>query len=141
MKDFDDILSLVVANERQSRPSTDVLSGLEGLPIAPLAKVIIRLLDDHPRLDAGPILKAISDLNQGRLEDLDRPDFQSYVIATVKCSQVELVRVKEVLRTSRLLQETRSDTTTLLAARDESLVGGGAATATEIAAQLRKRVR
>jgi hypothetical protein len=141
MKDFDDILSLVVANERQPEPPADILCGLEGLLIAPLAEVIIRLLNEQPRLDAGPILKAISDLNQGRPEDLDRPDFQSYIVLTLRCSQSDLVRVKEALRTFRLLQEARSDKPTSLAARDESLAGGGAATASEIAVQLRKRLR
>ena len=110
------------------------------IPRAPLAKLIDEFLTTSPNIDIAPVLKKIADTNQGRLEDLNAPEFQSYVIATCGTNEVQLKRLIQTLSNFHAFAATKLDAAkhVSIAARDEANSGQKNATLSDLL-KLRER--
>ena len=113
------------------------------IPRAPLAKLIDDFLKTSPKIDVAPILKKIADTNQGRLEDLDSPEFRSYLIATCGTSDTQLRGIIGTLSNfnSFSMAKVDVDRQVAIAARDGSNSGQKSATLSDLLKQREKRIR
>ncbi len=111
------------------------------IPRAPLAKLIDDFLAFSPNIDMAPILKKIAETNQGRLEDLNVSEFQSYLIAKCGTNEIELRRATSALSnfTTIKLASVHGDKRLLIAARDEDNSGQNSATMNDVLKQIGKR--
>lgn len=111
------------------------------LPRAPLAKLIDDFLKSSPKIDIAPVLKKIAETNQGRLDDLNMPEFQSYLIAKCGTNEKELHRTIAALNNFLLIKTSSAngDKTMLIAARDGENSGQKSATMNDLLKQIGKR--
>jgi hypothetical protein len=111
------------------------------IPRAPLAKLICDFLALSPQIDIAPILKKIAETNQGRLEDLNVTEFQSYLIAKCMTSEIELHRAISTLSNFANTKPTytNGDKPLLIAARDENNSGQKSTTMNDLVKQIGKR--
>lgn len=72
---------------------------------APLSSAIDSLLVHRPKCSMRSALERIADLNQGTLEDLNAPAFQSYVIYNASINELELYACIREIATFRRLSE------------------------------------
>jgi hypothetical protein len=110
---------------------------------APLAKLIDELLETSPNIDIAPILKRIADTNQGRLEDLNIPVFQSYLIAKCDTNETQLRRLTATLSNFDSYKALNVDPNKEMpiAARDDANSGQKSTTLSELLKQREKRIR
>jgi hypothetical protein len=110
---------------------------------APLAKLIDEFLETSPHIDVAPILKRIADTNQGQLEDLNIPVFQSYLIATCGTSEMQLRRLIATLNNFHSYKASNLDPNKDLpiAARDDVNSGQKSTKLSELLKQQAKRIR
>jgi hypothetical protein len=141
MKDneLDDLLRVAIANMRQPEPSEAFREAISGAGRAPLAALIDKLLEEQPNVSARSALKAIAGLNQGCVEDLDTPVFQSYLIARLGITEAQVRQCMRSIGTFAQLIRSSAEQRFLAAARDEQGNGGGSASADDIREQLKKR--
>jgi hypothetical protein len=105
-------------------------AAFENIPRAPLAKLIDEFLKASPKIDIAPVLKKIADQNQGRLDDLNVPEFQSYLIVTCGTDEMQLKRLIQTLSNFYSFTMTKEDLNqqVSIAARDEQNSGQNSAT-------------
>ncbi len=137
--DIDDIMRLAFANLRRPEPPEAFKDAIGNQPRAPLAALIDAFIAEHPHIASRGLLQRIADLNQGTPEDLDRPDFQSYLIGRFEVSESELTQCRHALGTYRRLAKAHAGEQLQAAARDEHGDGGGALDVDEIRALFKKR--
>ncbi len=113
------------------------------IPRAPLAALIDDFLKTSPRIDIAPVLKKIADTNQGQLEDLNSPEFRSYLIASCGTNDIQLRSIIGTLLHFNSFSMTKMDAgrQVTIAARDESNSGQKIATLSELLEQREKRIR
>ncbi len=113
------------------------------IPRAPLATLIDDFLKTSPRIDIAPVLKKIADTNQGRLEDLDSPEFRSYLIASCGTNDIQLRSIIGTLFNFKSFSVAQMDASrqVAIAARDETNSGQKSATLSELLEQREKRIR
>lgn len=138
-EDLDEILTLAFANLRRSEPPAAFQKAVANQPRAQLATLIEAFIEEHPHIASRALLQKVADLNQGTPEDLDRMDFQSYLIGRFGASEAELRQCRHALGTYRRLVQSASGEQVQMAARDEAGKGGGTATVSEIRAVFKKR--
>ena len=121
----------------------NVKSAFANMPRAPLAKTIEAFLAVSPRIDVAPLLKKISETNQGRIEDLAAPEFRSYLIDRCSTNDVELQKAISALKNFHSYQSVANDLEReiLIAARDDGNTGHKSTTMTELMKQVGKRVK
>jgi hypothetical protein len=107
---------------------------------APLAKLIDDYLQAFPKIDVVPILRKIAEANQGRLEDLNAAEFQSYLIAKCGTNEIQLKKLIQTLSNFRSSAMTKLDPNKQvpIAARDENNSGQSGATLNDLL-KLRER--
>ncbi|HTW85407.1 MAG TPA: hypothetical protein VMD91_15160 [Candidatus Sulfotelmatobacter sp.] len=112
----------------------------QNIPRAPLAKLIDEFLKTSPKIDVAPILKKIADTNQGRLDDLNVPEFQSYLIAKCGTNEVQLKKLIQTLNNfhSFAMAKEGANKQVSIAARDEQNSGQTSATLNDLL-KLRER--
>ncbi len=137
--DIDNVLRLAVANLHQQELPAVFKEAVENQPRAPLALMIESFLAEHTQIESKALLQAIADLNQGTPEDLDRPDFQSYLIGRFGMSETVFDQARRALATHRRFARAQSGEQMQLAARDEAGTGGCAADVDEIRLLFKKR--
>lgn len=130
-REFEDLVTLAIADDLE----TDVPEAFKAAirKRAPLAQVIDALLARRSRIAARRNLEALSSLNQGRLEDLNAPEFRSYVMAKTGMTESDLeacVRELELFR--RLSEAMAQDVPIAMAARDEEGFGNEQIAASEL---------
>lgn len=136
---FDEIARLAFANLHQPGPPDAFKEGMKDLPRAPLAALIDGMLEEQPGFSLRTVLEEVARLNQGALEDMDRPDFQSYLIGKLGISETNLRRCIQALRTYRRVSQGTSGEKFLAAAREENGDSVGSADIDEIRNLLKKR--
>jgi hypothetical protein len=136
---IDDILTLAFANLHQPEPPEAFKNAIARQPRAPLAQLIDGLLEEQPGIGVRLLLKRIADLNQGSPEDMDRMDFQSYLIGRLGVSESELRQCMTALGSYRRLCEAHPGEQFLAAARDECGEGIGSIDADQLRALFKKR--
>ena len=111
------------------------------IPRAPLAKIVDDLVEMQPQFSLNPLLKRIGELNQGRVDDLNMPQFQSYLIAKCETNEMDLRRAISAINSFLLIRATASggDKAMLIAARDGENSGQKSATMSDILKQISKR--
>ena len=104
---------------------------------APLAQTIAALLTRRPRIGARGKLEALASLNQGKLEDLNAPEFRSYVMAKTGIAERDLQEcIKEIELFRRLCEAMAQDEPIAMAARDEEGLGKEQIAASELLERL-----
>ncbi len=144
MKRDDEITALALeylASEEAVRER--VGDAFQNMRRAPLAKLIDEFLETSPNIDIAPILKNIADTNQGRLEDLNAPTFQSYLVAKCGTNVVQLRSIILTLSNFGSYQTAKMDETKqmLIAARDDANSGHTNASMSDLLGQIKKRTR
>jgi hypothetical protein len=138
MSDSDELTVLAQAymRSRTTMPQ-NVRDAFANIPKAPLAEVAEELIVAQPDSELIPLLKCIAEINQGRVEDLSMPVFQSYLISECDTDEIQLRRVTNAIK-SFLAINALSDTA-LMAARDEDNSGRKSVTKAEIQRLAKKR--
>ncbi len=110
---------------------------------APLAKLIDEFLKTSPHIDVAPMLKRIAETNQGRLEDLNIPVFQSYLIAKCGTSEMQLRRLIATLNNFHSYNASNVDPEkdVPIAARDDANSGQKSTKLSALLKQREKRIR
>jgi hypothetical protein len=121
--------------------SERVRDAFADMPRAPLAKLIDEFIEMQPQFKLCPLLKRIGDTNQGRIEDLNVPAFQSYLIAKCETNEMELHRATSALNNFLLIKASaaKGDKPMLIAARDGENSGQKSATMNDLLKQIGKR--
>jgi hypothetical protein len=130
-KEFEDLVTLAIADDLE----TDVPEAFKAAirKRAPLAQAIDALLARRPRIPARQNLEALSSLNQGRLEDLNAPEFRSYVMAKIGMTESDLDGCVREIELFRQLREAMArDEPIAMAARDEDGFGSEKIAASEL---------
>ena len=111
------------------------------IPRAPLAKLVDDFLALSPQIDIAPMLKKIAEMNQGRLEDLNVSEFQSYLIAKCATNETELRHAISALNnfTNIKAAYASGDKPMRIAARDEKNSGQKSTTMNDLLKQIGKR--
>jgi hypothetical protein len=123
-KEFEDILTVAVANILQPEPPDVFKDALAAK--APLPALIEALIDRKKNIANRRHLEAIAALRQGRPEDLNTAAFRSYVLAKTDMTEEELDRcAREIETFRRILEAVAVDQPVTMAARDEDGLGGG----------------
>lgn len=139
--EFDELISLALSDLETDVPESfrQAIAGAR----APLASVIDNLLRRQPGIRFYNLLRAIATLNQGRLEDLNVPIFQSYIIRKTGISEVDLLKCIAEINSFWQLTEMEKDPASglLMAARDEDNSGGGRVSIGDLLSQLQKRTQ
>ncbi len=144
MKNKDDMTALALEYLALGETPEYVIKAFAGLPPAPLATCIADFLAAQPRIDIAPLLHKIASLNEGRLEDLNSPEFLSHLIAETETDEEVMKRVVRVLGTfdSLVRSSLRNDERLLIAARDdEDSAAPSSTTMSELLKQLKKRAK
>jgi len=142
MKPHDEITCLA-ADYLKNREaiSKHVGDAFANIPRAPLAKLIDDFLAFSPQIEIAPILRKIAETNQGRLEDLNVSEFQSYLIA--KCATDEMVLRRAIFALSNFSNIKAAyadgDKPMRIAARDDKNSGQNATTMNDLLKQISKR--
>lgn len=140
-----DELTALAADYLQNRDAIArrVEDAFANIPRAPLAKLIDEFLEASPHIDVAPVLKKIADTNQGRLEDLNMPEFQSYLIATCGTNEIQLRHLTQALHNLLTIKASSANgnKTMLIAARDGDNSGQKSATMNDLLKQIAKRKR
>lgn len=131
----DELLRLALALEKRPDAIEEAKLRLRKAGKAPLTKVIHSLLADWTNYEGAAVLEKIASLNQGKVEDLNRSDFQSYIIAETGISEVELVKSRRTIQS--FLQGVNQLGRLRVAARGDSLPGD--IDMADIEGQLKKR--
>ena len=120
-----------------------VRDAFSDLPRAPLAQLIEEFLAMQPRFDLAPLLMAIGETNQGRIEDLNLPIFQSYLLAKCGVNEMQLHRAIKALNNFLVIKASsaQGNRTMMIAARDEENSGSKSATTADLLEQVKKRVK
>ena len=115
----------------------------EGMPRAPLARLIDAFLEVSPKINVAAVLGRIADANQGCLEDLNMPVFQSYLIAKCGTNEVELKRLIGTLDNFQRCNISVADAqiSVQIAARDEANSGQKSTKLSDLLKQREKRIR
>jgi hypothetical protein len=123
--------------------SERVREAFADMPRAPLAQLVDEFLAMQSMIDLAPVLKRIREVNQGRLEDLNLPVFQSYLIARCETDELQLRRAISALNNFLVIKaaSSRGDKTVLIAARDDDSTGRKSASTDDLLQQVKKRVR
>jgi hypothetical protein len=138
MSDSDEMTVLAQAYMRsRAIMPQNVRDAFANMPKAPLAVVAEELIAAQPDSELTPLLKCIAEINQGRVEDLGMPVFQSYLISECATNESQLRRVINAIK-SFLAINALSDTA-LMAARDEDNSGRKSVTKAEIQRLAKKR--
>jgi hypothetical protein len=138
MSDSDELTVLAEAYMRaRATVPQNIRDGFANMPKAPLAIVADELIVAQPDSELIPLLKRIVDINQGRVEDLSMPVFQSYLISECGTDEIQLRRVINAIK-SFLAINALSDTA-LMAARNEDNSGRKSVTKAEIQRLAKKR--
>jgi hypothetical protein len=144
MKRDDDITALALdylSSEDEIRAR--VGDAFAVMPRAPLAKLIDEFLETSPNIDVAPVLKRIADTNQGRLEDLNVPVFQSYLIAKCATNEMQLRRLIATLNNFHSYKASNVDPNKRMpiAARDGANSGQKSTTLSGLLKQVEKRIK
>jgi hypothetical protein len=144
MKQEDEITALAIEYlEAHDRIVEHVGPAFEQLERAPLAQLIDKYLERYPRIEYAATLERIAATNQGRLEDLNAPLFQSYLIS--KCDVDNLMLRKLIGSLHRFyessLHKINAGEPMFIAARDEENSGRNSAKFDDIQRLMKKRVR
>ena len=130
-KEFEDILTVAVANILQPEPPEEFKKALAAM--APLPALIEKLIAAKPTIGNRRWLESIAALRQGRPEDLNAAAFRSYIMAKTAMSDEELNKcVREIETFRRILEAVAADEPVAMAARDEEGLGGGPIAAAEL---------
>lgn len=118
-------------------------AAFKDMPRAPLAQLIDAFLEASPRINVASVLKRIADTNQGRLEDLGIPAFQSYLIAKCGTNEFELKRLIGTLDNFQRHNASAADAdkNVQIAARDEANSGQKSTKLSDLLKQREKRIR
>ncbi len=100
--------------------SEKVRDAFADMPRAPLAQLIDEFLAMQPRFDLASLLKQIGETNQGQIEDLNLPVFQSYLVAKCSTDETQLHRAIKALNNFLVIKASSSqgNRMMLIAARD-----------------------
>jgi hypothetical protein len=141
--DDDDMTAMALEYIQGSGPPAHVREAFQDIPPAPLASFIRAFLSAQPHIDLAPLLRQICEVNQGRLEDLDSPDFLSYLIERTGANEMTMRRIRVSLGTFRKVVDSAShgDTRLAVAARDDSDGASRSTTASELLKLMKKRVK
>jgi hypothetical protein len=134
-REFEDLVTLATANDLE----TDVPEVFKAAirKRSPLAQTIDTLLARRSKIAARRNLEALSSLNQGRLEDLNAPEFRSYVMAKTGMTESDLEEcVSEIELFRRLSEAMAQDEPIAMAARDEEGFGKEQIAASELLERL-----
>lgn len=69
------------------------------IPLSPLGELIARMLPAVPEGRMRSILERIKNLKQGRFDDLEQPEFQSFLISYLRIDLATLRAMTQMLRT------------------------------------------
>ena len=144
MKSDDEVTALALDYLSSREAIADhVGAAFEEMPRAPLARLIDAFLEASPRINVAAVLKRIADANQGRLEDLNMPVFQSYLIAKCGVNENELKRLMGTLDNFRRYNISAADAekSVPIAARDEANSGQKSTKLSDLLKQREKRIR
>jgi len=144
MKRDDEITALALDYlSRKDEIENNVGDAFATIPRAPLAKLIDDFIRISPRINVAGVLKRIADLNQGRLEDLNLPAFQSYLIAKCGTNELELKRLISTLDNFQQhnISAVDAEKSVRIAARDEANSGQKSTKVGDLLKQLEKRIR
>ncbi len=113
------------------------------IPRAPLAELIDDFIKTSPKIDIVPLLKRIADTNQGRIEDLNMPIFQSYLIMKCETNELDLRRLIATLDNfhQHFVPATDAEKQVQIAARDEANSGQNTTKISDLLKQREKRIR
>lgn len=113
------------------------------MPHSPLARLINEFLEVSPNIDTAPLLQLIATINQGRVEDLNMPAFQSYLVAKCSADEPRLRRAIGALQNFYEFKHRNinANAPMSIAARDEENSGGKTTTTNELLKQMKKRVK
>jgi hypothetical protein len=141
MNPSDDMLKIALAFVEQPEESERVKTAFDNVDRAPLSKLIDDMLEETPAIHLRGSLKTIANLNQGRLSDLDAPDFRSYVIRKTCITDALLNDCISALATYQKVSAaaTSSNGMTLMAARTEAGSSRGTTSAVDVLRELRRR--
>ena len=141
--DDDDMTAMALEYIQRGGPPAHVREAFKDIPPAPLAAFIQTFLSAQPNIDLAPLLRQICEVNQGRLEDLDCPDFVSYLIERTGTDEMTMRRIQISLGTFRKVLESSShgDPRLAVAARDDSEDKSTSTTASELLKLMKKRVK
>jgi hypothetical protein len=139
MDQNDDILRLAAALTEEPKPRAELVQALSSVGRAPLAALIDRFLLETPRFKLAVALKSIADKNQGNLDDLDSPDFQSYLISRLKISESDLRICCDALATFKRVSESNPSGSLGIAARGPMDTQSKVSDAKEILDNLKRR--
>jgi hypothetical protein len=143
MSDSRDIdrVTIAAALTAKSPRQFEIDAALEAIPAAPLTQTICLMLGESPNLTNRDVLERLAELNQGRLEDLDSPAFQSYLIRKLEISHDTLTAcVRSICTFARVQYATYGDAENLLAAaRSEDDTHSRYASVADVLRELRRR--
>ncbi len=140
MNPSDDMLKIALAFVEQPDESQRVKMAFAAISCAPLSALIHKMLDDTPGTTLKGALTRIADLNQGRITDLDAPDFCSYIIRKTGITDQVLDSCKRALRSYHIAQSmVTSSTGLLMAARTDDGSARTAMPPEEILRELKRR--
>ena len=125
----------------KSKKAFQISAGLDAVPAAPLRVIILDLLERIPGIQHREILAQLAELNQGRLDDLDSPEFRSYLIRKLQTDeQVLMACIRSISTYYRVASAASSNVEgTLAAARSEDEKGARMLSARDILRELGRR--
>ncbi|MFZ1125734.1 MAG: hypothetical protein WAN59_11410 [Candidatus Baltobacteraceae bacterium] len=143
MSTEDDMTALALDYLQRGGVPTHIREAFAAIPPAPLATLAEKFIAAQPRIDLAPLVRRIIEINQGRLEDLDAPEFVSYLIAETNSDETTMKRVIIALgKFDAYLQSAPKDTQRLaIAARDTEGPGQTTTTVAELLRLRKKRVK
>jgi hypothetical protein len=141
MSEDADLTKVALSFVLRPEPSDEVKSAFQKIGRAPLALAIDQLLSVQPGIAVRPQLLQLADLNQGRLEDLDAPDFISYIVTKTGINEFTVRKcAAEIKLYQRLSQTSAAGQSVSIAARNEEGQGAAPVSLAQVLEQLKKRV-
>lgn len=113
---------------------------LDGIPVAPLVQLVSQMIRESSDSPYRPVLEGICSLKQGRIEDLDSPEFRSYLVRNLGITEATLESCIGVIVTyAKVLRASRMNASKLVAARSEDDLNLRITEADDILRELRRR--
>lgn len=97
MSNEDDMTAMALDYLQRGGTPARISEAFANLPRAPLATLTAEFLAATPHIDLAPLLRRIIEINQGRLEDLNSPEFVSYLIVETGSNETTMRRVATAL--------------------------------------------